>query len=96
MTIYYGVNMLATGANIRQLRRKKGLSVRDIQEAMGFDSPSAVYKWEWGKALPSIEHLMTLSWLFDMRMEDILIWSHPPPEEELFVRHVNICDEQLG
>ena len=82
MTIWYGIDMAATGTNIRRLRQEHGLSVRDIQEAMGFDGPSAVYKWEQGLSLPSIEHMMVLSKLFDMRMEDILIWSHPPPAED--------------
>lgn len=79
MTMYFCIDMPATGANIRRLRQEHGLSVGDIQEVMGFDSPSAVYKWERGLSLPSIEHMMVLSKLFDMRMEDILIWSHPPP-----------------
>ena len=79
MTMYYGVDMTATGANIKRLRQEHGLSVRDIQDAMGFESVSAVYKWERGRALPSIEHLMVLSKLFGMQMEDIIIWSRPPP-----------------
>ena len=79
MSLYYGIDMAATGANIKRLRQEYGLTVRDIQEAMGFDVPSAVYKWERGRSLPSLEHLMALSKLFDVRMEDILIWSRSPP-----------------
>ena len=82
MTMYYGVDMAATGANIKRLRQERGLSARDIQDAMGFDSPSAVYKWERGRSLPSLEHLMVLSKLFGIRIEDILIWSHPPLAED--------------
>ena len=80
MSIWYGIDMAATGANIRRLRQEHGLSVRDIQEVMGFEDGSSVYKWEQGRTIPSIEHMMALSRLFDMRMEDILIWSHPPPD----------------
>ena len=79
MTMYCCIDMAATGAHIRRLRQEHGLSVRDILDIMGFEDGSSVYKWERGRSLPSIEHLLALSKLFDMRMEDILIWSHPPP-----------------
>ena len=79
MTMYFCIDMAATGDNIRRLRQEHGLSVRDIQEAMGFEDGSSVYKWERGRSLPSVEHLLALGELFDMRMEDILIWSRPPP-----------------
>ena len=77
--MYYGIDMAATGENISRLRKEAGLSVRDIQEAMGFTAPNAVYKWERGESLPALENLMALSQLFGVRMEEILIWSHPPP-----------------
>ena len=80
MTTYYCIDMAATGAHIRQLRREQGLFVRDIRDSMGFEDGSSVYKWERGRSLPSVEHLLALSKLFDMHMEDILIWSHPPPD----------------
>ena len=78
--LYYGIDVRATGENISRLRRAKGLSVRDIQHYMGFEQPQAIYKWERGETIPSLEHLMALSRIFDVRMEDILIWSHPPPD----------------
>ena len=78
-TMYYGIDVEATGQNIARLRKAAGLSVRDIQAAMGFTAPNAVYKWERGKSIPALEHLMVLSKLFGVKMEDILIWSRPPP-----------------
>lgn len=83
VTMYCCIDIAATGVNIKRLRQEHGLTVRDIQEAMSFDVPSAVYKWERGRLLLSLEHLMALSKLFDARIEDILIWSRPPPGERL-------------
>ena len=77
--MYYGIDMEATGKNISRLRMEAGFTIRDIQEAMGFTTPVAVYKWERGENLPALENLMALSKLFNTKMEEILIWSHPPP-----------------
>ena len=80
--MYIGIDMKATGENISRLRKEAGLSVRNIQEVMGFTSPGAVYKWERGESLPALENLMALSQLFGVRMDEILIWSHPPPIDD--------------
>ena len=47
-----------------------------------FDTPAAYYHWKNGKTLPSIEHLLVLSELFEKHIEDIIIWTRPPPSSE--------------
>ena len=83
MTTYYCIDMPATGAHIRQLRRQRGLSVRDVAKSMGFEEPQAIYKWERGKAFPTVEHLMMLSVLFGVKMEEIPIWNCFPSNEQM-------------
>ena len=78
-TIRVTIDLPATGANIRRLRREKGLSVIKMQEALDVGDPQTVYQWEWGRNLPTIEHLLALSILLDTTVEAILIWNHPPP-----------------
>ena len=65
--------MKATGENIVKLRKKAGLSVKDIQSACGFGTPQAVYKWQQGLALPTVDNLLVLSVLFGVTIDDILI-----------------------
>lgn len=64
--LYYGIDMKATGENISRLWKAKGLTIKDIQYTMGFEQPRAVYKWECGETIPSLEHLMALSRIFDV------------------------------
>lgn len=40
---------------------------------MGFAGPQAVYKWEWGKSLPTVDNLYALSRLFGVTIENILV-----------------------
>lgn len=67
------IDLPMTGANIVRLRKAAGLSVRDLQQTFGFNSPQAIYKWQRGDALPTIDNLLVLAVLFRVRIDDILI-----------------------
>lgn len=67
------VDMVKTGENIVLLRENAGLSVRDLQEIFGFSTPQAIYKWQRGTALPTIDNLLVLSKLFEVTVDEILV-----------------------
>lgn len=50
-----------------------GYKVKDIQGAMGFETPQVVYKWLSGKSLPSLDNFVILSRLLNTSIEDILV-----------------------
>ncbi len=65
--------MVKTGRNIARLRKINGLTIKDIQDAMGFNTPQAIYKWMRGEAIPSVDNLVILSELFDTAIDEILV-----------------------
>lgn len=67
------IDLAGTGANICKLRKAAGFSVHDLQVAFGFNSPQAIYKWQNGAALPTVDNLIVLAALFHVRIDDILI-----------------------
>lgn len=67
------INMTKTGQNIISLRKRAGLSVKDLQEIFGFATPQAIYKWQQGVALPAIDNLVVLAALFEVSIADILV-----------------------
>lgn len=69
------INLEKTGINIKQMREEKGLSVQKLADFMEFEAVQAVYNWQSGKSLPSLENLKLLSELFDKPIEDILIFE---------------------
>ena len=71
------IDLLATGENITRLRKERGLSVRDLQSWFGFEEPQAIYKWQWGKCLPSVDNLLALSTLLGVPMDAILVTASP-------------------
>lgn len=70
------IDVQATGANILRLRKLNGLSVKDLQVYFGFEGPQAIYKWQWGQCLPSIDNLFALSKLFNTSIDEILVEGH--------------------
>ena len=67
------IDLAMTGANIVNLRNAAGLTVRDLQVAFGFHSPQAIYKWQNGTALPTIDNLIGLAAMLLVRIDDILV-----------------------
>ena len=67
------VDLKATGAQIKLLRTKFGYTVHDIQTIFGFEYPQAIYAWESGKNIPTIDNLLVLAHLFDVTVEEIVI-----------------------
>ena len=67
------IDMTKTGENIVDLRKKAGLTVKNLQDAFGFGTPQAIYKWQQGLALPTIDNLVMLAALLGVKVDDILI-----------------------
>lgn len=67
------INMEQTGARIEELRRESGYTVKDLQKAMDPISYQAIYKWQQGQSLPSVDNLVILSELFRVPMDQIII-----------------------
>jgi transcriptional regulator with XRE-family HTH domain len=70
------VDLTLTGANIVNLRKAAGLSVHDLQMVFGFNSPQAIYKWQNGAALPTVDNLIVLAALLGVLIDDILVTTH--------------------
>ena len=71
------IDLVATGENIARLRKARGLTVRDLQQWFGFEEPQAIYKWQKGKSLPTVDNLYALGALLGVPMEDILVPCRP-------------------
>jgi len=71
------IDMVKTGANICELRMQKGLSVRKLQAILGFATPQAIYKWQQGQTMPSIDNLVALSAVLEVPIEKILVLDVP-------------------
>ena len=67
------IDMAATGKNITKLRKNAGLTVRDLQEVFGFTTPQAIYKWQHGTAMPTIDNLVVLAIVLGVHIDEIIV-----------------------
>ena len=67
------IDMGRTGQNIMKLRVQNGYTVKDLQNVFGFATPQAIYKWQHGTAMPTIDNLVVLAALFQVHMDEILV-----------------------
>lgn len=68
------IDMAATGDNITEMRKRAGLSVRDLQQIFGFSTPQAIYKWQRGDAMPSLDNIVVLAAVFGVTVDNILVY----------------------
>lgn len=78
---YPVLDIKATGERINQLRKDNNLRVIDVAEYMGFESTQAVYKWQRGESLPTVDNLYALSRLLHTSVDDILIGEKERDDE---------------
>ncbi len=69
------IDMVRTGQNINRLRKLAGVSVKDLQDVFGFATPQAIYKWQHGTALPTIDNLVVLAAVLGVKIDDILVMN---------------------
>ncbi len=66
------VDMAQTGQNILSLRQQRGITVRELQGMLGFATPQAIYNWQHGVSLPTVDNLVALAAIFSVPVETIL------------------------
>lgn len=71
--IYPNIDMQRTGIRLKEFIQKSGYCVADIQEYLHLSCPQPVYRWFKGTILPSVDHLLMLSELLGVHMEDLLV-----------------------
>lgn len=67
------IDMVKTGQNILRLRKQAGLSVKELQDIFGFATPQAIYKWQQGATIPTVDNLIVLASIFHVQVEEILV-----------------------
>ena len=73
MDVLPSIDLAATGIRITQLRLQAGLTVRDLQDIFGFNTPQAIYRWQRGLTLPTLDNLVVLAAVFGTTLDCIIV-----------------------
>ena len=66
-------DIVASGARMKEIRKQRNISVKQVMEYMGFESTQAVYKWEAGKCYPQADNLVALAILYNVSPMELLV-----------------------
>ncbi|MBQ4233784.1 MAG: helix-turn-helix transcriptional regulator, partial [Firmicutes bacterium] len=47
----------------------------DLQEILGFTNPQAIYKWQNGQCMPSLDNMVILASALRVRIDDIIVFQ---------------------
>lgn len=61
----------ATGRKIKELRKEKKVTVEMIGERLNL-SDQAIYKWQRGECVPTLDNLLLLSDLLDTSLDELV------------------------
>lgn len=73
ITMLRYIDVKKTGERINKLRCNKNISIKELAYYLGDISKQAIYRWESGFSLPSIENLARMSEIFELSMDDIVV-----------------------
>lgn len=76
---YPNIDMQQTGRKLKYIIEKSGYTPRMIQEYLHLSCVQPIYRWYKGLILPSVDHLLMLSELLDVHMEDLLVKKNAMP-----------------
>jgi len=76
---YPNIDMQQTGIKLKHMLESGGYTPRVIQEYLHLSCVQPIYRWYKGKILPSVDHLLMLSELLNVHMEDLLVKKNAVP-----------------
>ena len=76
---YPNIDMQQTGRKLKYIIEAAGYTPRMIQDYLHLSCVQPIYRWYKGLILPSVDHLLMLSELLDVHMEDLLVKKNAMP-----------------
>jgi transcriptional regulator with XRE-family HTH domain len=73
------IDMQKTGEKIRRIREASGYTVDEVSRYCGFETPRAVYKWQKGETMPSLDHMAMLAKLFNVPLGELVMLRQEEP-----------------
>ena len=87
------IDLKRTGQNIMRMRKEVGVTVRELQVMFGFTSPQAIYNWQNGISLPSVDNFIVLAAVLGTTIEEIFAIEGEDSDDD---EETIICPQQLS
>ena len=74
------IDYITTGINLKNQIKIAGYDVKYIKEYLDLHSVQAIYKWQRGECLPTVEHMFKISQLLDITIDNLVMQQIPYTE----------------
>ena len=72
----YGIAQKRIGQHLKELRYRHGFTVEQVSEALCV-SENAVYKWEAGMTVPTVDNFYLLSCVYRTSLDQLILGNCP-------------------
>ena len=79
------LDMEKTGHRIKDIMIAKGLSVKDVQTYLELSTPQSIYHWFDGMSIPTIDNIYSLSELFQLPVDAMLVGNRQYKINSIFL-----------
>lgn len=66
------IDAAATGANIRRLIARKGITTFQLSQRLGLTTPNVCYRWYTGETMPRIDNLVLISSIVGCELGELI------------------------
>ena len=66
------IDRKASAENLKDIRKARDLSAKEVQSALGHKTYSSIYKWETANPFPETKNLAKLIKIYNVRFCDVL------------------------
>ena len=91
----YIVDIKKTGAHMKKLFKERNITVNDIRNELGLKSKQSVYRWYYGEAMPTIDHLYTIARMLKVPVDELLVMTTDSLSDERVMEIINWCNKKL-
>ena len=85
------VSIKRTGERLKAIREQKGISKDSVQRMLKLTHLNPINEWERGAHLPSIDNLVALAQIYDVKLDDMIILSKDEPVHILDFENFELC-----
>ena len=91
----YVVDMKKTGVHMKELFEEKNITIDDISKELELKSKQSVYRWFYGAALPTVNHLYTLACMLQVPVDELLVLTTETLSDERVMEIIRWCHVKM-
>lgn len=80
---------------MKELFREKNITIDDICRELGLKSKQSVYRWFYGAALPTVDHLYTLACMLQVPVDELLVLTTETLSDDRVMEIIKWCNGKM-